>query len=200
MISDKIIRLNFNSLVDKKFYNLFNNSKIGRMYYKNHATGIFIQSVSRQILLNMPVPLPPLIEQKFIVQKIENLLSLCDDLERLFKQYNSIQEKISIALIEAIIDDKSEIKITTLMKELNREAKKHLSILIKLISPMNKNTINTKLAKILKLNGGQMEAKELWKASKLGIDEFYALLKQEIDDGFIQEPDVAELKLVEVDE
>ncbi|MTJ51970.1 hypothetical protein FJR38_04420 [Anabaena sp. UHCC 0253] len=65
---------------------------------------------------------------------------------------------------------------------------------------MNKNIINTKLAKILKLNGEQMEAKELWKASELSIDEFYALLKQEIDDGFIQEPDIAELKLVEVDE
>ncbi|MTJ51971.1 N-6 DNA methylase [Anabaena sp. UHCC 0253] len=105
---------------------LFNNSKIGRMYYKNHATGISIQNVSRQILLNMPVPLPPLIEQKFIVQKIENLLSLCDDLERLLKQYNSIQEKLSIALIEAIIGDQSEIKITTLMKELNKETKKNL--------------------------------------------------------------------------
>jgi hypothetical protein len=46
-----------------------------------------------------------------------------------------------------------------------------------------------------------MEAKELWKASTLkNIDEFYALLKQEIDDGFIQEPDIAELKLVENDE
>ena len=65
---------------------------------------------------------------------------------------------------------------------------------------MKQNIEYTKLSKILKSNGGQMEAKELWKASELGIDEFYALLKQEIDDGFIQKPDIAELKLVEVDE
>ncbi|MDM3845641.1 MAG: restriction endonuclease subunit S [Aphanizomenon gracile PMC638.10] len=202
MMSDKIIRLNFSSLVDKKFYNLFNNSKIGRIYYKNYATGTSssMRNVSRQILLNMPVPLPSLIEQKFIIQKIETLLALCDDLDQLLKQYNSIQEKLSIALIETIINDKSEIKITTLMKELNKETKKNITVFIKLISPMDKNTINAKLAKILKLNGGQMEAKELWKASELGIDEFYALLKQEIDDGFIQKPDIAELKLVEVDE
>ncbi|MEH2065967.1 MAG: restriction endonuclease subunit S [Nostoc sp.] len=202
MMSDKIIRLNFSSFVDKRFYNLFNNSKLGRNYYENHATGTSssMRNVSRQLILNMPVPLPPLNEQRLIVIKVEKLLTLCEYLNEALKEFNFIREQLLIALLESVLYDESVGKITGLKKEPNR-ATKNLTVSIEINLSMGKDISNTKLAKILGINDGRMEAKELWKASALkNIDEFYALLKQEIEDGFIQEPDVAELKLVETDE
>lgn len=202
MMSDKIIRLNFSSLVDKKFYNLFNNSKLGRTYYENHATGTSssMRNVSRQLILNMPVTLPPLNEQRSIVVKVEKLLALCEYLNETLKKFNIIKQKLSIALLESVLHDESVGKITVEKKEPSRTTK-NLTISIEINLSMGKDILNTKLAKILGINGGTMEAKELWKASALkNIDEFYALLKQEIEDGFIQEPDIAELKLVETDE
>jgi type I restriction enzyme S subunit len=54
------------------------------------------------------------------------------------------------------------------------------------------------LTQLIKENGGNIEAKRLWEKSGLSIDEFYSLLKREIDDGFIAEPKKAESNFVEV--
>ncbi len=62
---------------------------------------------------------------------------------------------------------------------------------------MKKQIENTVLAKILARHERDMDAKELWEKSVLTIDEFYATLKREIKEGFIAEPDVATLKLLE---
>jgi type I restriction enzyme, S subunit len=203
MMSDKIIRLNFSSLVDKRFYNFFNNSKFGRSYYENHATGTSssMRNISRQVILDMPVPLPPLGEQKLIVEKLDSLLRLCNNLNEALRESDALRENISFALVEKVLRDQSISRITTIHKEHNRAIKKAITVSIEIILSMDKDISNTKLGKIIGINGGRMEAKELWKASELkNIDEFYALLKQEIEDGFIQEPDIAELKLVETNE
>ena len=54
--------------------------------YKNagliNGKGIGLQGLSAIVLHNMIVPLPPLAEQKRIVEAIERLLPLCDKLKR----------------------------------------------------------------------------------------------------------------------
>lgn len=48
----------------------------------NNATyGMKIPRVSTETMVNLLVPLPPLSEQKRIVAKVEELLSLCDKLK-----------------------------------------------------------------------------------------------------------------------
>lgn len=48
-------------------------------------TNGYISNITNAILNNLMIPLPPIEEQERIVQKIEQLLSLCNDIEKLIK-------------------------------------------------------------------------------------------------------------------
>ncbi len=83
-ICDKIIRLKISSLLDCDFACMVNNSASSRSYYISKASGTSssMQNVSRQTVLELPFPLPPLAEQRRIVAKIDRLMAFCDDLEK----------------------------------------------------------------------------------------------------------------------
>ena len=40
-----------------------------------------MKNISREVMNNLPIPLPPLAEQHRIVTKIDQLMALCDRLE-----------------------------------------------------------------------------------------------------------------------
>ncbi|MBT9545651.1 MAG: restriction endonuclease subunit S [Candidatus Sericytochromatia bacterium] len=82
MLSDKIVRLKlFHSIVGK-FINMVNLSPESRCYYVRVAGGTSssMKNVSREQILNLLIPLPPLAEQERIVAKVDQLLALCDQL------------------------------------------------------------------------------------------------------------------------
>ncbi|MGY6630088.1 MAG: restriction endonuclease subunit S [Wenzhouxiangella sp.] len=84
MMSDKIVRLRLATDCDHRFVWLVNNySDYGREYYAANATGVSasMKNVSRAVILNLPVPLPPLHEQHRIVAGVDDLLALCDKLD-----------------------------------------------------------------------------------------------------------------------
>jgi type I restriction enzyme, S subunit len=83
MMSDKIIRLKITRLVDLRFCNLVNVSRVSRAYYANVAggTSASMKNVSREQILSLAFPLPPIAEQKRIVAKVDALMTLCDQLE-----------------------------------------------------------------------------------------------------------------------
>ena len=146
-------------------------------------------------LANVLIPLAPIEEQRDIVKQLGFYMQICDELAEKLQKKENKQNKFSLAAVQSILN--AESIVSALVNESPRHVRV-LSVEIQLGSNMTKNIDSTILAKILKTNGGKMEAKQLWKASNLkGIDDFYALLKREIEDGFIQEPNIAELKLVE---
>jgi type I restriction enzyme S subunit len=83
MLSDKIIRLDVSRRVNRSFLNLCNNARHARSHYAANASGTSssMKNVSREVVLNLPVPLPPLAEQSRIVARVEELMRLCDALE-----------------------------------------------------------------------------------------------------------------------
>lgn len=56
----------------KYFYNLLNSSK----------TGSAFPNINTDMLKNMAIPLPPLTEQQRIVQKVDELMQLCNKLDK----------------------------------------------------------------------------------------------------------------------
>jgi type I restriction enzyme, S subunit len=83
MLSDKIIRLILPQSVNRSFLNLCNNSAAARIYYAAKASGTSssMKNVSREVVLGLPIPLPPIREQARIVARVDELMRLCDALE-----------------------------------------------------------------------------------------------------------------------
>ncbi|MBE5802993.1 MAG: restriction endonuclease [Clostridiales bacterium] len=67
--------------VDKDFIRHLLNTKYFMDYAVNEATQTTIKNVSLKAMRMLPVPLPPLAEQKRIVAKLEEILPLCDRLK-----------------------------------------------------------------------------------------------------------------------
>jgi type I restriction enzyme S subunit len=82
LLNDKVLRVKFPEEVDNLYVNLFNNCTVARRYYVTVASGTSesMLNVSRENILEMPIPLPPLAEQRRIVEKVDQLLGLCDEL------------------------------------------------------------------------------------------------------------------------
>ncbi|ODS89375.1 MAG: hypothetical protein ABS45_16760 [Comamonas sp. SCN 65-56] len=103
MLSDKIIRLDISSLVDRDFLNMVNNAKTSRTYYAENASGTSssMKNVGRQVILNLPIPLPALAEQHRIVARVEQLRRLCADLRERLQQARVTQSRLADALVSA---------------------------------------------------------------------------------------------------
>lgn len=170
------------------------------------AVGMTVKHLRAADVEELAIPVAPLDEQEEIVRQIKKYFALCDQLEGDFRKRDETQDKLALASVHAVLNMprvitrtlvdtvsvSDEVKITeTIIKKIP-------SVMLRLVDIMKKRIADTVLAKLIQAQGTSLDAKELWQKSGLSIDDFYAQLKQEIKDGFIAEPDVAQLKLVEV--
>jgi len=83
MISDKIIRFHLFDFVDPVFAALVLNGGHSSVVIEGLKSGMAASQVniSQPKLKSVPVPLPPISEQKRIVAKVDELMALCDRLE-----------------------------------------------------------------------------------------------------------------------
>ncbi|WP_138998950.1 restriction endonuclease subunit S [Rhodococcus zopfii] len=86
MLSDKHVRLRFLDRVTAEFVNLVNGSTRAREYYGSVATGTSdsMRNITRDQILALPIPVPPIEEQRRIVDVVVRLTSRCDELEQQF--------------------------------------------------------------------------------------------------------------------
>lgn len=190
----------FSEKIFKEWVELVFNSSIGRQYWENAAKQTTnLASINMTQVRSFPFPVPSQEEQEYILVQLEKLLSICDALRGHISRFKDTQEKFSKAAIYSILNGQPRSKIMPTDNNIEPKSfKKQISVEIALVPKVSNNLANTKLANILQENGGKMEAKELWKISNIKeIDDFYALLKQEIEAGFIQQPKIAEVKLAE---
>ena len=104
LLSDKSIRMIFSEKISKYYINIFNNSIIARLYYKKVATGTSdsMKNISREQMYNLFILLPPLAEQKRIVAKIDQLMELCDTLDKQITSATAKQTAIFNAVLAKI--------------------------------------------------------------------------------------------------
>jgi type I restriction enzyme S subunit len=104
MLSDKIIRLDVSSLMNRDFLNLCNNTNNARAHYIANASGTSssMKNVSREVVLRTPIPLPPLAEQSRIVTRVAQLRRLCADLRARLAASQSTQAHLAEALVSTV--------------------------------------------------------------------------------------------------
>jgi type I restriction enzyme S subunit len=105
MLSDKIVRCSFSSYVERRFVNYYNRTAVARDHYRRNASGTSdsMKNISRDVILGMPVPLPPLAEQKRIVAKVDALMTLCDALEASLRRAEDTARKLADALVAELL-------------------------------------------------------------------------------------------------
>jgi len=105
MMSDKIVRFQFPSEIEKGYINLVNSSAPAREYYARNASGTSssMKNVGRKVMCELPVPLPPLAEQKRIVAKVDELMVLVDRLDAKVKA----AQETGARLLEAMVAELS---------------------------------------------------------------------------------------------
>jgi type I restriction enzyme S subunit len=193
LMSDKIVRLKFLDERLKRWVNLVNNARISREYYQKNATGTSdsMRNVSRKVIHELPIPLPPLRVQEAILHKLDLINEVLSNLEMLLKKERRLSDQLSRSAVDVLIgaahsreEDKSvKAPQTELIAPLRLGATPD----VKELAP---------LATILARHQGEMSAKDLWQRFGSEIDLFYAQLKTEVANGWIQEPAVAEMREV----
>lgn len=106
MLSDKIIRFEFSSLVSAHYISLVNNSIFSREYYKEVAGGTSssMKNVSRNQVSELLIGLPGYNEQLKIVKNIAKYIQICEVLTSQIKSAQQTQLHLADALTDAAIN------------------------------------------------------------------------------------------------
>jgi len=106
MISDKIIRFHPIDIgINGHFVTLCLNTGVTAIYLENAKSGMAASQVniSQEKLRLAPIPLPPLPEQHRIVTKVDELMTLCDQLRFRITQASQLQKKLADGVVEQAI-------------------------------------------------------------------------------------------------
>jgi len=100
---DLMIRVRFSKHLDLRFVHTVLISPPLREYFSSGATGASttMPKINQALLLNAPIPVPPLTEQRRIVAKVDELMLLCNQLE----DQLATTEADSRRFVEAVLSD-----------------------------------------------------------------------------------------------
>ena len=166
---------------------------------KNLIVGVGRANLSLTNVSEFLIPLSPLSEQQKIVEEIEYRLSIADKLEETVDKLLEKAEKLKQSYLKYAFEGKlteewrkqnphlitGENSVDKLLEKIKaekekfekqkKEAKK-----IQRKKKMKEKPKNLSILEVLEANGGEMDSKEVWKASKYSdnIEKFYEELKE----------------------
>jgi type I restriction enzyme S subunit len=151
--------------------------------------GMAREGLSKKVLEQFEIPLPPIAEQHRIVARIAELMRFCDGLENQLHQSNELAERLATTCVTSITG------ITTEQNEEPMKAPQTELIALVRLGQAPDIKAQAPLATLLARHNGEMPAKDLWQRFGGEIDAFYAQLKTEVAHGWIVEPAGAEMRV-----
>lgn len=214
-----LIRIKGTEKINSEYLNLQLNSPDARDYcWQVKTDGVSQSNINAKKIQAYEFELPPMLEQKEIVRRVESLFSLADSVEKQYLEAKKRIDRLTQSLLakafrgELVPQDPNDEPASELLKRIQAERTVQSEI-----KPIRKTVTASKKEKkvVMKLHeapehylldlltqlGGEIDAKVLWNKTELGIDDFYAKLKQEmqtgriVDDKASSDPTQRKLKL-----
>ena len=187
-----MMKIRVTTSVDVDFVHLAMSQDAARDFLRARASGTSgsMPKINQTTLRSLPLPIPPLAEQKRIVAKVDELMAEVDRLEARQREKEKVAEAFASACVASLTGTQIE------RKEKMKAPKTEL-VSIVTIGKKPKSSADAPLTAILDKHKGELSAKALWQQSGLTIDAFYQQLKTEIANGWITPPKEAEMKIVE---
>jgi len=174
----------------KEWVALVFNSGIGRDYFAGASKQTTnLASINMTQLRSFPLPIPPLDEQRRILDVLAALTDLCVEWRRQLKHERDLASVFAVASVGSFtginIEQDKDPAVKAPQTELIAPVRLATSPDVKAQAP---------LATILARHDGEMAARDLWQRFGGEIDAFYVQLKTEVAHGWIAEPEVAHVR------
>jgi type I restriction enzyme S subunit len=178
----------YSNLTTLEFIYLFFNSSFLRSELARTCTGMKVRHTSPDRILTVLIPVMPPKEQIRIVAKVDELMTLCEQLKARLSDAQTTQlhladAVVSNALGQQVINSEKKVeiktmKITTTLTNCDQYTNQDDGI----------------LAALIKNEDGEADAKAIWNKSGLDLPSFYKQLKKEINIGYINPPAQADFE------
>jgi type I restriction enzyme S subunit len=96
--------LRFHPAINRQFILLLFSTDTVRDYLTGNSVGTTMTNLNHGILKKMPVALPPVQEQHRIVQKVDELMALCDQLKERLNQASETRCQLAEAVVEGALN------------------------------------------------------------------------------------------------
>jgi type I restriction enzyme S subunit len=187
--NQRLGKLTFIEFIAPEFAFWFCNSDYFRGELARTCTGMKVRHTSPDRILRVLFPVPPLAEQRKIVLKVDELMALVDKLEVQLSTANTVGKR----LVETVVSALTGIA-TSDEQDLTVKAPPTELIAILRLGRLPDLHQQAPLATELARHQGSMAVRDLWQRFGGDIDAFYAQLKTEVTNGWIQEPTGAEVR------
>jgi type I restriction enzyme S subunit len=101
-------RVRFSDDVCREFIMILLRSQQVRLYLANQSVGTTMTNLNHSILNKMPTPVPPAEEQRRIVAKVDELMALCDQLEKARELREATRDQFVAATLARLNDPDPE--------------------------------------------------------------------------------------------
>ncbi|MHC8356600.1 restriction endonuclease subunit S [Pseudomonas sp. LB3P81] len=102
-IHDGWLRISPPATLVKDYLYLLLSSPYVRSFFVGAASGAVVLNLNADKVRELPVPLPPLAEQHRIVAKVDQLMTLCDQLKNRLTQARQLNEQLASTLVEQAV-------------------------------------------------------------------------------------------------
>lgn len=103
----------FNQYIDNKYIMYYLRSDVGREKIIGRMTGSAMPRIILEKIKSTILPLPPLAEQKRIVARVDELMTLCDTMEGKLKEDKALSEK----MMEAVLQEAFGVKDNDIIRQ-----------------------------------------------------------------------------------